>query len=115
MRTDRRTFLLLALIPLSEATIAVFVQLTGAAIPIATLDFYALGFAALFLGVALAGIAIARPLQGGAVAGNLVARPDLRDHSRLLSCSDRSNDLFRLKVGHRVVHAGSQLRDFGVR
>jgi len=40
---------LLALITLSEATIGVFVKLTGGLIPIHTLNFYALVFAALFL------------------------------------------------------------------
>ncbi|MDY6980276.1 MAG: DMT family transporter [Pseudomonadota bacterium] len=44
-----KTALLLLLITLSEATIGVFVKLTGDAIPIYTLNFYALAFAALFL------------------------------------------------------------------
>lgn len=44
-----KTVLLLLLITLSEATIGVFVKLTGDAIPIYTLNFYALAFAALFL------------------------------------------------------------------
>ncbi len=48
-----RTTLLLLLITLSEATIGVFVKLTGDAIPIHTLNFYALGFAAAFLLVAM--------------------------------------------------------------
>jgi len=46
-------FLLLALITFSEATIGVFVKLTGDAIPIRTLNFYALSFAALFLALAI--------------------------------------------------------------
>lgn len=44
-----RTLLLLLLITLSEATIGVFVKLTDEIIPIATLNFYALAFAAVFL------------------------------------------------------------------
>lgn len=44
-----RTILLLLLITLSEATIGVFVKLTDGRIPIQTLNFYALTFAALFL------------------------------------------------------------------
>ena len=48
-----KTVLLLLLITLSEATIGVFVKLTGDAIPIYTLNFYALSFAALFLLVSL--------------------------------------------------------------
>lgn len=47
------TIPLLILITLSEATIGVFVKLTGDAIPIQTLTFYALAFAAAFLAVAL--------------------------------------------------------------
>lgn len=47
------TLLLLLLVTLAEATIGVFVKLTGNAIPIATLNFYALAFAALFLAVSL--------------------------------------------------------------
>ena len=45
--------LLLALITVSEATIGVFVKLTGDAIPIQTLNFYALTFAAAFLALAI--------------------------------------------------------------
>ena len=48
-----KTFLLLSLITVSEATIGVFVKLTGDAIPIQTLNFYALGFAAAFLAVSI--------------------------------------------------------------
>ncbi len=44
-----RTALLLLLITLAEATIGVFVKLTGDAIPIHTLNFYALAFATAFL------------------------------------------------------------------
>ena len=44
-----RTAGLLLLITLSEATIGVFVKLTGGLIPIQTLNFYALGLAAAFL------------------------------------------------------------------
>jgi drug/metabolite transporter (DMT)-like permease len=44
-----RTGLLLLLITLSEATIGVFVKLTGGLIPIQTLNFYALSLAAAFL------------------------------------------------------------------
>lgn len=44
-----KTFLLLALITISEATIGVFVKLTDGMIPIQTLNFYALACAALFL------------------------------------------------------------------
>jgi drug/metabolite transporter (DMT)-like permease len=44
-----RTLLLLLLITLSEATIGVFVKLTDGRIPIQTLNFYALTFAAVFL------------------------------------------------------------------
>ncbi|MFP3920458.1 MAG: DMT family transporter [Dichotomicrobium sp.] len=47
------TVLLLSLITFSEATIGVFVKLTDGAIPIQTLNFYALAFAAAFLGVAM--------------------------------------------------------------
>lgn len=47
MRTT--TLFLLALITLSEATIGVFVKLTDGRIPIQTLNFYALAFAAVFL------------------------------------------------------------------
>ena len=47
------TVLLLAFITVSEATIGVFVKLTDGAIPIQTLNFYALVFAAVFLGLAL--------------------------------------------------------------
>lgn len=45
--------LLLALITVSEATIGVFVKLTGDVIPIQTLNFYALTFAAAFLALAI--------------------------------------------------------------
>ncbi|SEP21121.1 EamA-like transporter family protein [Salinihabitans flavidus] len=45
--------LLLALITVSEATIGVFVKLTGDVIPIQTLNFYALIFAAAFLALAI--------------------------------------------------------------
>lgn len=48
-----KTVLLLSLITFSEATIGVFVKLTGDTIPIQTLNFYALAFAAAFLGVAM--------------------------------------------------------------
>jgi len=48
-----RIFLLLALITASEATIGVFVKLTGDAIPIQTLNFYALSFAAAFLALSI--------------------------------------------------------------
>lgn len=48
-----RIFFLLLLITLSEATIGVFVKLTGDAIPIYTLNFYALISAAAFLMVAM--------------------------------------------------------------
>jgi len=44
-----KTLILLLLITIAEATIGVFVKLTGDAIPIYTLNFYALSFAALFL------------------------------------------------------------------
>ncbi len=44
-----KTVLLLALITFAEATIGVFVKLTGDAIPIQTLNFYAVALAALFL------------------------------------------------------------------
>jgi drug/metabolite transporter (DMT)-like permease len=47
------TILLLALITVSEATIGVFVKLTGDAIPIQTLNFYALTFAAALLAFAI--------------------------------------------------------------
>lgn len=48
-----RTPLLLLLITLSEATIGVFVKLVGDAIPIETLNFYALALAAIFLLIAM--------------------------------------------------------------
>ncbi|WP_416224234.1 DMT family transporter [Thiohalophilus sp.] len=48
-----KTLLLLLLITLSEATIGVFVKLTDGRIPIQTLNFYALAFAAVFLMVAM--------------------------------------------------------------
>ena len=54
--------LLLALITISEATIGVFVKLTGDAIPIQTLNFYALSFAAVFLALAIPR-ATGRPLR----------------------------------------------------
>ena len=44
-----RTLLLLAMITVSEATIGVFVKLVDGRIPITTLNFYALAFAAAFL------------------------------------------------------------------
>lgn len=44
-----KTLLLLALITFSEATIGVFVKLTDGLIPIQSLNFYALTFAAIFL------------------------------------------------------------------
>ena len=47
------TILLLALITVSEATIGVFVKLTGDAIPIQALNFYALTFAAALLAFAI--------------------------------------------------------------
>lgn len=47
-----KTLLLLALITVSEATIGVFVRLTDGRIPIQTLTFYAMAFAATFLFVA---------------------------------------------------------------
>lgn len=49
-----RTVLLLALITVSEATIGVFVKLTDGRIPVETLTFYAMTFAAAFLFVARA-------------------------------------------------------------
>ncbi|PAU80343.1 EamA family transporter [Halovibrio salipaludis] len=48
-----RTLLLLTLITFSEATIGVFVKLTDGRIPIQTLNFYALAFAAVFLMLAM--------------------------------------------------------------
>ncbi len=54
--------LLLALITISEATIGVFVKLTGDAIPIQSLNFYALSFAAAFLALAIPR-ATGRPLR----------------------------------------------------
>ncbi len=53
---------LLALITLSEATIGVFVKLTGGLVPIHTLNFYALAFAALFLMLTMP-IATGNPLR----------------------------------------------------
>lgn len=44
-----KTFLALAAVTLAEATIGVFVKLTGDAVPIYTLNFYRVLFAALFL------------------------------------------------------------------
>ena len=46
-------FLLIVLITFSEATNGVFVKLTAEAIPIQTLNFYALSFAALFLALTI--------------------------------------------------------------
>ncbi|MDZ7749970.1 MAG: DMT family transporter, partial [Halofilum sp. (in: g-proteobacteria)] len=57
-----KTVLLLLLITLSEATIGVFVKLTDGAIPIQTLNFYALSFAAVFLLVSIP-VATGRPLR----------------------------------------------------
>ncbi|PWE32875.1 EamA family transporter [Maritimibacter sp. 55A14] len=53
---------LLVLITVSEATIGVFVKLTGDAIPIQTLNFYALTCAAIFLAVSIP-CATGRPLR----------------------------------------------------
>ena len=65
--------LLLALITISEATIGVFVKLTGDAIPIQTLNFYALSFAAAFLALAIP-LTTGRPLRfpGGNVKDTLI-------------------------------------------
>jgi drug/metabolite transporter (DMT)-like permease len=49
-----KTLLLLALITVSEATIGVFVKLTDDRIPVQTLTFYAMAFAAAFLFIARA-------------------------------------------------------------
>jgi drug/metabolite transporter (DMT)-like permease len=74
-----KTILLLLLITVSEATIGVFVKLTGDAIPIHTLNFYALAFAAVFLGFAMPLATGARPrfprgnLKDTAVIGALIA------------------------------------------
>jgi drug/metabolite transporter (DMT)-like permease len=57
-----RILALLALITLSEATIGVFVKLTDGLIPIPTLNFYALTFAAVFLMAAMP-LATGRPLR----------------------------------------------------
>ncbi|WP_022698161.1 DMT family transporter [Euryhalocaulis caribicus] len=57
-----KTVLLLLLITLSEATIGVFVKLTDGLIPIQTLNFYALSFAAAFL-MAVMPLATGRPLR----------------------------------------------------
>ena len=57
-----RTVLLLAMITVSEATIGVFVKLVDGRIPIATLNFYALAFAAAFL-LATVPRATGRPLD----------------------------------------------------
>lgn len=57
-----RIVLLLTLITVSEATIGVFVKLTGDAIPIQTLNFYALSLAAAFLAVAIP-LSSGRPLR----------------------------------------------------
>ena len=57
-----RSVLLLTLITLSEATIGVFVKLTNGIVPIQTLNFYALAFAALFLAFSIPR-ATGRPLR----------------------------------------------------
>lgn len=57
-----KTLLLLLLITLSEATIGVFVKLTDGLIPIQTLNFYALTFAAVLLMVAMP-LATGQPLR----------------------------------------------------
>lgn len=57
-----KTALLLLLITLSEATIGVFVKLTDGLIPIQTLNFYALAFAAAFLMAAMP-LANGQPLR----------------------------------------------------
>lgn len=57
-----KTVLLLLLVTLSEATIGVFVKLTDGAIPIQTLNFYALAFAAAFLMAAMP-LATGAPLR----------------------------------------------------
>lgn len=57
-----KTVPLLLLITLSEATIGVFVKLTDGIIPIQTLNFYALSFAAVFLLFAMP-VATGRPLR----------------------------------------------------
>ncbi len=57
-----RTVLLLAMITVSEATIGVFVKLVDGRIPIATLNFYAMAFAAAFLLVTVPR-ATGRPLE----------------------------------------------------
>jgi drug/metabolite transporter (DMT)-like permease len=57
-----KTIFLLVLITLSEATIGVFVKLTDGMIPIQTLNFYALTFAAVFLLLAMP-VATGRPLH----------------------------------------------------
>jgi len=57
-----RTVLLLAMITVSEATIGVFVKLVDGRIPITTLNFYALAFAAAFLLVTVPR-ATGRPLE----------------------------------------------------
>ncbi|MFG6159554.1 DMT family transporter [Halomonas sp. 1390] len=49
-----KTLLLLALITVSEATIGVFVKLTDGRVPVQTLTFYAMAFAAAFLFIARA-------------------------------------------------------------
>ena len=74
-----RTLLLLGLITLSEATIGVFVKLTDGRIPIQTLNFYALAFAAAFLVAAMplaTGRRLAFPwgnLRDTAIIGVLIA------------------------------------------
>lgn len=49
-----RTLLALLAVTLAEATIGVFVKLTGDAVPIITLNFYRVLFAAVFLAIAMA-------------------------------------------------------------
>jgi drug/metabolite transporter (DMT)-like permease len=51
-----KTLLALAAVTLAEATIGVFVKLTGDAVPIYTLNFYRVLFAALFLAVGMSAI-----------------------------------------------------------
>lgn len=74
-----KTLLLLALITVSEATIGVFVKLTDGRIPIQTLTFYAMSFAAAFLFIARAVVSRERPrfprnnLKDTAIIGVLIA------------------------------------------
>lgn len=74
-----RTGLLLALITVSEATIGVFVKLTEGRIPVQTLTFYAMGFAATFLFTARALVTRRRPrfprnnVKDTAIIGALIA------------------------------------------